>query len=297
MCSARFCAVGIVVSLVVAWISFYLSPMCLRELRRWATEVRAEIVTSNVQPGRFIVVDGRLTLHIRAREPNGQLLGIMVDDQRDPKERGTIFAEQGDLLSNERGIFLLLENGTVQRHEAGKQRSGHRPVHRTMRFDLSRLSPASGQVTFAIHERSISGNCSTRDRRSDVHAISPGSSAPSCTIESPTPLYPLAFLLVTFAFLGAPRTTRQSRAMSLIGAIAVVAVLRGLGFVGTISGAHSPIALARALSRAGRRFVLGGWAMSRGVVIEPPAFVTNADQRACSRASRGAPRRQRGSTP
>ena len=58
----------ILVSLVVAWISFYLSPMCLQELRLWATQVRAEIVSSNVQAGRFIVVDGRLTLHIRARE-------------------------------------------------------------------------------------------------------------------------------------------------------------------------------------------------------------------------------------
>ena len=48
-------------------------PKCLQELRRWATQVRAEIVTNNVQPGRFIVVDGKLTLHIRAREPNGQL--------------------------------------------------------------------------------------------------------------------------------------------------------------------------------------------------------------------------------
>ena len=32
-----FLALGILVSLVVAWISFYLSPMCLQELRRWAT--------------------------------------------------------------------------------------------------------------------------------------------------------------------------------------------------------------------------------------------------------------------
>src|SRR5262245_58491475 len=116
-----FLILGILVSLVVAWISFYLSPLSLQELRRWATQVRAEIVTSNVQPGRFTIVDGKLTLHIRMREPNGQLLGIMVDDQRDPKERGTIFAERGDFLSSEQGTFLLLANGAVHRHEAGKQ--------------------------------------------------------------------------------------------------------------------------------------------------------------------------------
>ena len=123
-----FLCLGILVSLVVAWISFYLSPMCLQELRRWATQVRAEIVTSNVQAGRFIVVDGKLTLHIRSREPNGQLLGIMVDDQRDPKERGTIFAERGD-LAHQRARHLPAagerRRSSARSRQAG---SGDRPI-------------------------------------------------------------------------------------------------------------------------------------------------------------------------
>jgi lipopolysaccharide export system permease protein len=89
------------------------------------------------------------------------------------------------------------------------------------------------------------------------------------------PLYPLAFLFVTFAFLGAPRTTRQSRAMSLVAAVGVVALVRGLGFVGTVAGAHSPVALAVPYLGLAAAFILGGWAMSRGVVIEPPALLTN----------------------
>ena len=89
------------------------------------------------------------------------------------------------------------------------------------------------------------------------------------------PLYPLAFLLVTFAFLGAPRTTRQSRAMSLVSAIAVVTLVRGLGFVGTISGAQSSLALVVPYLGLAAAFLLGGWAMTRGVVIEPPAFISN----------------------
>ena len=48
-----FLAVGIVVSLLVAAISIYVSPWGLRELRRWATEVRADLVSNIVQPGRF----------------------------------------------------------------------------------------------------------------------------------------------------------------------------------------------------------------------------------------------------
>ena len=267
-----FLALGVIVSLVVTWISFYLSPKCLQELRRWATQVRAEIVTSNVQPGRFIVVDKKLTLHIRARDNNGQLLGILVDDQRDPKERGTIIAERGDFITNERGTYLLLENGAVHQHESGKPD----PVivrFKDYAFDLSRLSPSTGAVTFAIHERPIEELLNPR-ADDPVYQRSPGHFRAELHNRITAPLYPLAFMMVTFAFLGAPRTTRQSRAMSLISAIVVVGVVRGLGFVGTISGAKSPLALAVPYLGIAAAFILGGWAIARGVVIEPPALVT-----------------------
>jgi lipopolysaccharide export system permease protein len=268
-----FLYLGILVSLLVAWISFYLSPMCLQKLRSWATQVRAEIVTSNVQPGRFIVVDGKLTLHIRGRESNGELRGIMLDDQRDPKERGTIFAERGNLLSNDRGIFLLLSNGAVHRHERGKQD----PVivrFQDYAFDLSRLSPNAGPVVFAIHERSIT-DLLNPPADDPSYKRQPGQFRAELHNRITAPLYPLAFLLVTFAFLGAPRTTRQSRAMSLVSAVALVAIIRGLGFVGTISGANSSAALLVPYLGLAAAFILGCWAMKRGVVIEPPAALTN----------------------
>src|SRR6516164_235695 len=84
--------IALMISVLVAAISVYFSPWGLRELRRWATEVRADLVSNIVQPGRFLKLEERLTLHIRERRPNGQLLGIFIDDQRDPKERASILA-------------------------------------------------------------------------------------------------------------------------------------------------------------------------------------------------------------
>src|SRR5476649_632207 len=54
------------------------------------------------------------------------------------------------------------------------------------------------------------------------------------------PLYPLAFLVIAYAYLGAPRTTRQSRTLSMVGAIGGVALLRLTGFVSTVFGAAMP---------------------------------------------------------
>ena len=53
-----FLAAGIAVSLLVALISAYLSPWGLRELRLWATEVRADLVGNVIQPGRFTKPSG-----------------------------------------------------------------------------------------------------------------------------------------------------------------------------------------------------------------------------------------------
>src|SRR3954464_10840303 len=48
-----FLAAAGVVSLMVGFISAYLAPKGLRELRNWIVEVRADLVTNIVQPGRF----------------------------------------------------------------------------------------------------------------------------------------------------------------------------------------------------------------------------------------------------
>ncbi len=178
-----FLAVGIVVSLVVAAISMYVSPKCLRELRRWATEVRTEVVTNNVQPGRFAVVDGRMTLHVRDRAPNGQLLGVLIDDHRDPKERVTILAEKGDILTNDSGTYLILENGTVQRHETGQARPG---FHRVPRARLRSVPAIAHDLRSSATRCRNAFRGSSPTRRPTIRSSrsSQAISAPNCIIGS-----------------------------------------------------------------------------------------------------------------
>jgi len=268
-----FLAVGIVVSLVVAAISMYVSPKSLRELRRWATEVRAEVVTNNVQPGRFAVVDGRMTMHIRSRAPNGQLLGVLIDDARDAKERVTILAEKGSILSSERGTYLILENGTVQRH-VSTQRDPDFIAFREHAFDLSRLAPTISFIRYSVQER-FPWELAYPPADDPLFKEQPGNFTAELHNRITAPLYPLAFLVITFAYLGAPRTTRQSRTMSFVSAALAVSALRGIGFIGTLMGAHRPITLLIPYVAMAITFVLGFWAIARGLVLDPPAFITN----------------------
>jgi len=226
-----------------------------------------------VQPGRFTVIDGRMTMHIHNRAPNGQLLGVLIDDARDPKERVTILAEKGNILNSENGTYLILESGTVQRHVA-TQRDPDFIAFREHAFDLSRLTPTISFIRYSVQER-FPWELAFPPDDDPLYKEQPGTFTAELHNRITAPLYPLAFLVITFAYLGAPRTTRQSRTMSFISAGLAVSLLRGIGFVGTIMGAQRPIALVIPYVALVLTFVFGTWAILRGLIIEPPAFITN----------------------
>jgi lipopolysaccharide export system permease protein len=269
-----FLIASLCVSLFVAVLVAYVTPKCLRELRVWSNQVRTDIIANSLQAGRFLILDSNLTVHIRERQANGHLLGIMVDDQRIQTERSTIIAQGGDVLVNERGTYLVLQKGTVQRQEIGN----HDPTivrFEQHAFDLSRLANTTQDVRYSLQERYP---WELYELSSDKGL--PGKEANQFRAELHSriiaPLFPLAFLVVTFAYLGAPRTTRQSRALSLITAIIVVLALRVIGFVGVLVGVSSPAALMLPYVALIAAIVLGYWGIARGLIIEPPAFIANA---------------------
>jgi len=89
------------------------------------------------------------------------------------------------------------------------------------------------------------------------------------------PLYPLAFVVIAYAYLGAPRTTRQSRTLSMLGAVGGVALLRLIGFASTVFGATVPWLLSLQYLAMATAFGLGLYVIRRGLILEPPAFITD----------------------
>jgi lipopolysaccharide export system permease protein len=269
-----FIAAGLVVSVLVSLIALYVSPWSLRELRDWATQVRADILSNIVQPGRFTTVSGNLTFHIADRRPNGLLVGIFLDDRRDPKEHATYLAEQGEIVKNETGSFLVLERGSVQRLQLN-QRDPRVVTFDRYAFDLSKfgIGPQGGSVTYNTREKYISELL--WPPANDAHFIAqPDEYRSELHDRFATPLYPIAFVILAYAFLGPPQTTRQSRTLSLLGLTGAVALLRLVGFLSVIIGAHVPAALAAQYVALIGAIVAGSWQISRGQAIEPAAVVS-----------------------
>jgi lipopolysaccharide export system permease protein len=269
-----FVAVTIVVSLLLMTISAYLAPESLRMLRRWLTEVRTDLVSNIVQPGRFIAIEQGLAFNIRERRPNGLLVGLMMDDRRDPAQRVTILAERGEILKNDHGNFLILEAGSVQRQEA-KQRDPNIVLFDRYAFDLSQFSGGPQIVKYSVRERYL-WQLIWPEPTDTLAKDQPGQFRAELHDRLLAPVYPFAFVLIAFAFLGPPRTTRQSAAWSITSVILAATTLRLIGFACTVFALKYPIAVVVQYLAVAGAIAASLFAASRGLTIEPPVFMTRA---------------------
>jgi lipopolysaccharide export system permease protein len=268
-----FIAVTILAAIMLGALGSYLAPESLRTLRRWVAEVRADLVSNIVQPGRFTAIEKGLAFYIRERRPNGLLAGLLMDDRRDPATRITIVAELGEMVKNENGNFLLMRNGSIQRHEA-KQRDPNIVVFDRYAFDLSQYGSAP-VVKYSVRERYL-WQLISPDPTDLLYNEQPGLFRGELHERLLAPIYPFAFVLIAFAFLGAPRTTRQGAAWSLSAVISAVATLRLTGFACMVLTVKYPSVVLVQYAAVFGSMAASLYAISRGLIIEPPAFITKA---------------------
>jgi lipopolysaccharide export system permease protein len=304
-----FLYLAVFVSLIMSVIGAWLGPLGLQTLNAWANDVRADLVTNIVQPGRFNGFERGLTFHVRERLPNGQLLGVFVDDRRSKTERATFLAEQGTIVKDERGTFLILETGSVQRLEVTAQQNNKKNQKNLGLKEQKKPEPEKQRdPTIVKYERyaldlaqASNGQSTQRNSARDRYIWELIANDPEKTKLQAgqvraelhdrifAPLYPIVFTIITFAYLGAPRTTRQGRAMSVAGAAIAISVIRLIGFVVIVLCVRYPFVLVFQYALLAAAAGLGLFAIHRGLVIEAPAFVINAVNALSARLTRAAP--------
>jgi len=174
--------------------------------------------------------------------------------------------------------------GSVQRHETS-ERDPTIVVFDRYAFDLSRFAGGSQTIKYSVRERYL-WELLFPDPYDPLYQDQPGQFRAELHDRLIAPLYPLAMVLIVYAYLGAPRTTRQSRGMSVVLAVGGVATLRIIGFASTIFAVHIPLALLAQYGALIFTVAFGVFAISRGMILEPPVFITNAVALLTERISR-----------
>src|SRR6476619_6381579 len=112
---ASFVLLATLVSIGILIANLWIMPASMRTLRSLVTQVRTDLISQVLQPGRFSSPEAGLSFHIRDRSMTGDLLGLLVHDERDPKQIMTSLADHGRIVSNDAASYLVMFDGSVHR--------------------------------------------------------------------------------------------------------------------------------------------------------------------------------------
>lgn len=132
-------AVGAMVCLYA--LNLAVVPASSAAFREFQFEIRNRVVAFLLQEGVFTSVSENLTVYVRARDRDGTLRGLLIDDARNPASHATILAESGRLIMDSGAPRVLLVNGSREELD-----------HRTGRLNV--LSFAENTVELADTDRS-----------------------------------------------------------------------------------------------------------------------------------------------
>ncbi len=244
-----FIVLTIAVSLLVGWMSLSVMPSGFRALRDLITTIRADFVANVVKEGQFVSLESGVTFHYRERQGDA-LVGIFMQDRRDPSQPAIYVAERGRTADVDGQNFLMLERGTIQREN--KQDTTSIISFDRYALNLSALSgDATGggagegsgdKVIYKPRERTT-WSLLNQDRNEHYYKTQEGRFRAELHNRLSAPLYPIAFMLIAFAFVGEARTTRQGRASAIQAAIFIVGATRIGAYAAWTASVRSPSAV------------------------------------------------------
>jgi lipopolysaccharide export system permease protein len=104
-------------------LNLWLIPLSVRAFHDLQWQLRSSATGVLIQEGTFTQIGGGLTVYVKSRTADGELLGIIVDDRRNPRQPVTLMAERGALTRTADGTpEVVMYNGTRQQVTRGSDR-------------------------------------------------------------------------------------------------------------------------------------------------------------------------------
>jgi lipopolysaccharide export system permease protein len=103
--------------LVLMSLSAYFLPLSNRAFKDLEFEIRNRFVSSLVEAGTFTTIAEKITFYARRRDEGGDVAGLMIDDDRDPRHPVTIFAEHAAFVNTPGGQRIVMVNGSRQQYD------------------------------------------------------------------------------------------------------------------------------------------------------------------------------------
>lgn len=216
---------ALIVSASVAVVNHVGMPWSLRMLRDYVVQMRTDLLTQVIQPGRFSSPEPGLTFHIRERSLNGELQGLIMHDSRDPKQSQSYLAENGLIVKDGSGSYLIMTKGHILRRPSMTEPA------QVIKFDKYAVDLERFETKAATEENDLR----PRERYYD-ELVNPGNSRSFKSEPGKfraelherfsNPLYPITFVLIALVAVGQAKSTRQNRTQLLMYGFVVGAACR-----------------------------------------------------------------------
>jgi len=231
-----------VMSIVFA-LNVWLTPMAHRELVRLEYAVKNDYSQLFLREGVFNEIGERLSVYMRNRDRDGNMLGVLVHDARVPGKPVTIMGERAVMIAEKAGAHFVIFNGNRQEMDQAKQRLSELFFERYA-VEIKAQSGPRGERWPDARERSTAELLDppaeltqydrvTRQMRAELHH------------RLSSPLFSLAFTLVALATLLPSEYNRRGQTWRITLAVLVVVVLQaaslGLTSLSTRMAAFIPL--------------------------------------------------------
>ncbi len=219
---------AVLVSCFLAFVGHLAQPWSMRLLKEYIVQVRTDLLTQVIQPGRFSSPEPDLTFHIRERALNGELLGLVMHDTRDKKLAQSYLAEHGVIVKQPPSAYLVMTAGHIVR------RTDPNEPPQIIAFDkyavdLDKFETQENENSeYKPRERYFS-ELYNPGPDSALFKSQPGQFRSEFHDRLVNPFYPLAFAFLVIAFVGKAQSTRSSRMERLIIAFLICAGCRLAG--------------------------------------------------------------------
>lgn len=201
--------------------TLYLVPESMRSFKELQWTIRSDVSQVLLRDGTFNQIGENLTVYVRGRDRNGDLIGVMVHDTRDPDRAMTIMAERGSLGD---GSSVILHNGSRQELPRG---TGNLSV---LYFDSYSLDfrgvGAGGDDRYADIRERPTGELFTLSEADGITPANVVRMRAEGHQRVVGPLGAMAFTLMGLAFLLTGPFDRKGQTKRMLGAIAVVVALQ-----------------------------------------------------------------------
>jgi lipopolysaccharide export system permease protein len=111
-------ALALLAALAGYALNLWIVPASMGAFRDFQWEIRNQLAAFLLQEGVFTEAAPGLTVYVRARDRDGALRGVLIDDARHPSEHATILAQRGHLEQTRAGPRVVLEDGSRQEIDA-----------------------------------------------------------------------------------------------------------------------------------------------------------------------------------